>query len=211
VKYIYFIWKLCQSSFGALFVHLKELTLGAVVFSFRFLTIIFFKWLLMTSDQSLVNSRCCAMRTLWGFYQYSGALKTESISPLPKVCVLWKLTAFGWFRRTRIVTNVMPLLMWSCLCHKCFRCSGIQCVSWLAWRRVCYSSWGFPGSASGKEPTSQRRTQKMQVWYPGREDALEEYVATHSRVLFLEESHGQRSLVGYNRWGHTELDTVEVT
>ena len=32
-----------------------------------------------------------------------------------------------------------------------------------------------------------------------------------TRVSLPEESHGQRSLVGYSPWGHKELDTTEVT
>ena len=30
-------------------------------------------------------------------------------------------------------------------------------------------------------------------------------------VFLTEESHGQRSLVGYSPWDHEELDTIEVT
>ena len=37
----------------------------------------------------------------------------------------------------------------------------------------------------------------MRVQSPGQEDPLEEEMATHSSVL-AEESHGQRSLVGYS-------------
>ena len=43
----------------------------------------------------------------------------------------------------------------------------------------------------------------------GREDPLEEEMASHSREFFPGESHGQRSLVGYRPWGHKELDTTE--
>ena len=36
--------------------------------------------------------------------------------------------------------------------------------------------------------------------------------AWQSTPIFLpEESHGQRSLVGYSPWGHKELDTTEAT
>ena len=42
------------------------------------------------------------------------------------------------------------------------------------------------------------------VW----EDHLEKDMATHT-VLLPEESHGQRSLVGYSPWDHKELDTTE--
>ena len=44
----------------------------------------------------------------------------------------------------------------------------------------------------------------------GREDPLEEGMATHL-VLLLRESHGQRSLVGCSPQGRTELDVTEVT
>ena len=33
----------------------------------------------------------------------------------------------------------------------------------------------------------------------------------HGNPLLLGESHGQRSLVGYSPWGHTESDTTEAT
>ena len=45
----------------------------------------------------------------------------------------------------------------------------------------------------------------MEVRSLGREDPLEEGMATHS--LFLPgEFHGQRSLAGYSPWGHKESD-----
>ena len=40
--------------------------------------------------------------------------------------------------------------------------------------------------------------------------ALEKEMATHSSVLACE-SQGWGSLVGCSLWGHTELDTTEVT
>ena len=45
---------------------------------------------------------------------------------------------------------------------------------------------------------------------PGREDPLEEGVAT-TPVFLPGESHGQRSLAGCSPRGHKELDTTEVT
>ena len=42
----------------------------------------------------------------------------------------------------------------------------------------------------------------------GREDALEEEMATHSSILGWE-SHGQKSLVGYSPWSHKEPDMTE--
>ena len=50
--------------------------------------------------------------------------------------------------------------------------------------------------------------QETQVWSLGGEDPWENRTATHSSILH-EEFHGQRSLVGYNPWGHKESDTTE--
>ena len=50
--------------------------------------------------------------------------------------------------------------------------------------------------------------QETQVQSLGREDPLEKGMATHSSIL-PEEPHGQRSLEGYNPWGHKESDTTE--
>jgi len=54
--------------------------------------------------------------------------------------------------------------------------------------------------------------QKMQeTWVQslGREDPLEEGMATHS-VFLLGESHGQRSLVSYNPWA-AQSETTKAT
>ena len=40
-----------------------------------------------------------------------------------------------------------------------------------------------------------------------QEDALEKEMATHFSILAWE-IHGQRSLAGYNPWGHKVLDTI---
>ena len=46
-------------------------------------------------------------------------------------------------------------------------------------------------------------------WSLGRKDPLEKEMATHSSIFALENPHGQRSLVGYNPWGHKESDMTE--
>ena len=48
----------------------------------------------------------------------------------------------------------------------------------------------------------------MWVRSPGQEDPLEKEMATHSSILAWR-IYGQRRLVGYNLWGHKELDTTE--
>ena len=59
---------------------------------------------------------------------------------------------------------------------------------------------GFPGGASGKEPTCQCRRRKTQVQ------------SWQSTPVFLPgESHGQRSLAGYSPWGCKESDMTEAT
>ena len=42
----------------------------------------------------------------------------------------------------------------------------------------------------------------------GQVDPLEKGMAIHSSIL-ARESHGQRSLAGYNMWGHKESDMTE--
>ena len=49
--------------------------------------------------------------------------------------------------------------------------------------------------------------QEIGVQSLGREDPLEEGVATHSSIL-AGKFHGQRSLAGYTPWGHKESDTT---
>ena len=51
----------------------------------------------------------------------------------------------------------------------------------------------------------------QETWVPSLvwEDPLEDGMATHSSILSLENSHGQRNLLGYNLWCHKELDTTE--
>ena len=51
--------------------------------------------------------------------------------------------------------------------------------------------------------------QKTRVQSLGWEDPREEVMANHSSISGLENPHGQRSLVGYNPWGHKELETTE--
>ena len=64
---------------------------------------------------------------------------------------------------------------------------------------------GFPGGASGKEPTYQcRRCKRMQVWSLGREDSLEEGMATYSSILAWEipwtEEPGGLQSIGLQSW-----------
>ena len=47
------------------------------------------------------------------------------------------------------------------------------------------------------------------VWFPGREDAPENGMATHSGILVW--VHEQRSLAGYSPWGRKELNANWVT
>ena len=65
--------------------------------------------------------------------------------------------------------------------------------------------FGFPGGTSGKEPTYQCRRHKR-CQSPGREDPLEEGMATHSSILawrtpWTEESGGLQS-TGLQTVGH---------
>ena len=61
---------------------------------------------------------------------------------------------------------------------------------------------GFPGGSDGKESACSVGDLSS---IPGWEDALKEGMTTRSNML----AHGQRSLAGYNPWGHKELDMTE--
>ena len=50
--------------------------------------------------------------------------------------------------------------------------------------------------------------QETRVRSLGREDPLENEMATHSSILAWK-AHGQRSPVGYSPWGLKESDTME--
>ena len=49
----------------------------------------------------------------------------------------------------------------------------------------------------------------MQILSLGQEDPLEGRASQPASVFLPGESHGQRSLVGYNPWGCEESDTTE--
>ena len=68
---------------------------------------------------------------------------------------------------------------------------------------------GFPGGASGKEPTCQcKRGERLRFdpWV-GKIPCSRKWHPTP--VLLLGKSHGQRSLAGYSLWGCKESDAIE--
>ena len=71
---------------------------------------------------------------------------------------------------------------------------------------------GFPGDASGKEPTCQCRRHKSRRFDPwvGKTPWRKAWQTTPV-VFFLENPHGQRSLEGYSPWGCKEPDRTKVT
>ena len=69
-----------------------------------------------------------------------------------------------------------------------------------------YQIRGFPGGPSDKELTCQCRRCSFDPWV-GKMPWRREWQPTP--VFLPEEFLGQRSLAGYNPWGHKELDTTE--
>ena len=69
---------------------------------------------------------------------------------------------------------------------------------------------GFPGGVTGKEPTCQFRRHKRQGIDPQARKILWRRAWQPTPVFLPGESHGQKSLVDYNPWGHKELDTTEM-
>ena len=64
---------------------------------------------------------------------------------------------------------------------------------------------GFPGGASGKEPTCQCRRHGFNPWV-GKIHWRRKWQPTP--VLLPGESHGERSLVGCSAWGRREAYMV---
>ena len=69
----------------------------------------------------------------------------------------------------------------------------------------------FPGGASGKEPACQCRRHKRPGFDPWVKKIPWRGEWQPTSVFLPGDSHGQRSLVGYNPWGLKELDTTEAT
>ena len=76
---------------------------------------------------------------------------------------------------------------------------------WQVYLACSHSLTGFPAGISGKEPAYSAGDLKDRVQYPGGGKWLP------TPVFLAGESHGQRSLEGYNPQGHKESDTAETT
>ena len=70
---------------------------------------------------------------------------------------------------------------------------------------------GFPGGASGKEPTYQCMRHKRHGFNPWVRKSPWRRAWQPTPVFLPGESHEHRSLGGYSPWGLKELDTTEVT
>ena len=70
---------------------------------------------------------------------------------------------------------------------------------------------GFPGGASGQEPTCQCRRHERSRFHPWVGKIPRRRAWQLTLVFLPGKSHGQRSLVGYCPWGHKESDMTEAT
>ena len=70
---------------------------------------------------------------------------------------------------------------------------------------------GFPGDASSKEPDCHCRRHKRGRFDPWVRKIPWRRAELPTPVFLPEESHGQRSLMGYSLWGHKESDITEET
>ena len=89
----------------------------------------------------------------------------------------------------------------------------VQSLGWeIPWRKERLPTpvfLGFPGGASGKEPTCQCRRHKRFRFNPWVGNGRRAWQPTP--VFMPGESLGQRSLVGYGPLGHKVLDTTDST
>ena len=69
-------------------------------------------------------------------------------------------------------------------------------------------SSGFPGGSAVKNLLADAGGAGDEDSIPGREDSLEEEMATYSSVL-PGKSCGLKSLAGYSPWGHKDLMTEQ--
>ena len=81
---------------------------------------------------------------------------------------------------------------------------------------VALCCWGvlyidFPGGAGGKEPTCQCRRHKRYGFNPWVGKIPWKLAWQPTPVFLPGKSHKQRSLAGYNSWGHKKSDMTEVT
>ena len=67
-------------------------------------------------------------------------------------------------------------------------------------------NWGLSGGSDGQESACNSEDVGS---IPGLGGSPGEGNGNPLQYSFLENPHGQRSLVGYSPWGHTELDTTE--
>ena len=70
---------------------------------------------------------------------------------------------------------------------------------------------GFPGDAGGKKPACQCRSHRRHRFDPWVWKIPWRRAWKPTPVFWSGESHGQRSLEGYNPWGFKGSDTTEVT
>ena len=77
--------------------------------------------------------------------------------------------------------------------------AGIKMISPIA-------LWGFPGGASGKEPTCSCRRLKRLGFDPWVEKIPWSMKWQSTPVFLLGKPHGQRSLAGNSPWGRKQSD-----
>ena len=76
--------------------------------------------------------------------------------------------------------------------------------------KLTMTRWGgFPGGASGKEPSHQCRRRKRLGSDPWVGKMPYRRAWQPTPVFLSGENHGQRSLAGYSPWGRKESDTTE--
>ena len=71
---------------------------------------------------------------------------------------------------------------------------------------VEFETLGFPDGSAGKEFACSAKDTGDLVSIPGLERSPGQGNGNPLQYFLPEKSHGQRSLVGYSRWGHEESD-----
>ena len=84
-----------------------------------------------------------------------------------------------------------------------FQANRIKCIFY-------FLPWGFPGGAGSKETyLPGQEIQENASMIPGSGRSPWSRKRQRTAVFLLGKSRGQRSLAGYNPWGHKESDITE--
>ena len=114
-----------------------------------------------------------------------------------------------FFNSVISVSLIFPFSFSLVILSFCSHIVFLICLVICLYSLVAY--WGFPGGISSKEPTCKFRRPKRPGFNPWVRNIPRRRTWQPPPVFLPGESHGRRSLAGYNPQGHKESGTTKVT